>query len=316
MHRIGSAAGLIALLSVLTLSPPAAGAPVTVGANVADTSNTFAVGCNPACTKQDVADGSGQTMQSPCTGAVTRWRVNATTGATFKLRIIRDNGGGTFTSTASSGEQTTSGAGIAAFPASLPIAAGEYIGVDIETAGSILGRLLVADVAANLFRPVMVDGVPQGVESEEGEVVLVNADVACPHSLSVINAGIGKGTVTSAPAGLSCGATCSANYLDGTQVSLTATADPGSIFVGWGGGGCSGTGGCQVAMSNDQTVAASFAAAPPPTGQRAAALQKCGRRYKKTVEKKRASDELTAPITHHLKKKLRKCKRRAKQLPA
>jgi hypothetical protein len=319
VQRIGSAAGLVALLSALTLSSPAAGAPVTVGANVEDTSNTFAVGCSPACTFQDVADTPVQTMQSPCTGVVTRWRVNAAAGATFKLRIIRDNGVGTFTSTASSADQTTSGAGIAVFPASIPISAGEYIGVDLQTAGSILGRFLVADVEVNLFRPPMVDGVPQGVESGLPEAGLVNADVACPHSLNVINAGIGKGTVTSAPAGLSCGATCSADYLDGTQVSLTATPAPGSIFVGWGGGGCSGTGGCQVTMSSDQTVAAGFAAAPSPggpTGQRAAALEECGRRFKQAVKKKRAGDELTPPITHHLKKKLRKCKQRANQLPA
>src|SRR5437016_4533015 len=49
----------------------------------------------------------------------------------------------------------------------------------------------------------------------------------------------GNGRVTSAPAGLVCGGTCSANFLDGATVSLTATANPGAAFVSWT-GDCAG----------------------------------------------------------------------------
>jgi hypothetical protein len=316
MQKIGSAAGVLALLSALALSAPAAAAPVTIGANVADTSNTFELGCSPACTFQDITDKSVPMMQSPCTGVVTTWRVNAATSAPFKLRIIRVNGDLTFTSTASSAEETTSGAGIAEFPTTVPISAGEYIGLDITLASSVLGRFLGGESTANIFRPRMVDGVRQAPENELDEAVLVNADIACPHPLTVIKAGTGLGTVTSEPVGISCGGICSDSYLDGTQVGLTAIAAPGSIFAGWAGGGCSGTGGCQLTMSSDQAVSATFNTAPPgPTGARAAALHKCVRKYKKAVQRKRANDALTPSAKHRLTKKLRRCRRLASELP-
>jgi hypothetical protein len=83
-------------------------------------------------------------------------------------------------------------------------------------------------------------------------------------TLTVTKSGDGSGTVTSSPAGISCGATCSANFNTGTAVTLTVS-NPGSTFAGWSGGGCSGTGACTVTMSAAQTVNAQFnkVGAPP-----------------------------------------------------
>jgi hypothetical protein len=47
-------------------------------------------------------------------------------------------------------------------------------------------------------------------------------------------------------------------YDYGTPVTLTATADTGSIFTGWSGGGCSDTVNCVVTMSQAQSVTAVF----------------------------------------------------------
>src|SRR5207302_100401 len=66
-------------------------------------------------------------------------------------------------------------------------------------------------------------------------------------------------TVTSAPAGISCGATCAAAFPSGAAVPLTATPAAGSTFTGWSGGGCTGTGTCSVTMSAAQSVTATFA---------------------------------------------------------
>jgi len=85
------------------------------------------------------------------------------------------------------------------------------------------------------------------------------------HTLTVSPVGDGSGGVTSSPAGIDCGVTCSHAYNAGTQVTLTATADSGSTFTGWSGGACSGTGTCVVTLNSDTTVTATFAAnAPPP----------------------------------------------------
>jgi uncharacterized repeat protein (TIGR02543 family) len=78
-----------------------------------------------------------------------------------------------------------------------------------------------------------------------------------PHQLTVTKAGSGSGTVTSSPAGIDCGATCSASFPSGTAVTLTAAPDAGSTFTGWG-GDCTGTGPCVVTMDQDRTVTATF----------------------------------------------------------
>jgi phospholipase C len=67
----------------------------------------------------------------------------------------------------------------------------------------------------------------------------------------------GTGSVSSNPAGISCGQTCTANFNSGTVVQLTAVPDANSTFAGWG-GACSGTGTCQVTLQAAQSVTASF----------------------------------------------------------
>lgn len=51
--------------------------------------------------------------------------------------------------------------------------------------------------------------------------------------LKVSRSGKGSGTVTSVPDGISCGSTCTANYLPTTSITLTAEHDLGSTFAGW-----------------------------------------------------------------------------------
>ena len=53
--------------------------------------------------------------------------------------------------------------------------------------------------------------------------------------LAVVRAGLGSGTVTSAPAGITCGTSCSGSYASGTAVTLTAAPMTNSIFTGWSG---------------------------------------------------------------------------------
>lgn len=78
------------------------------------------------------------------------------------------------------------------------------------------------------------------------------------YGLWISKSGTGSGTVTSSPLGISCGSACNANYDYGTVVTLTQTPASGSVFAGWSGGGCSGTGNCAVTMSGDQNTTAAY----------------------------------------------------------
>jgi C1A family cysteine protease len=68
------------------------------------------------------------------------------------------------------------------------------------------------------------------------------------HAVKIVKPGKGAGTVTGS--GISCGTDCSEDLDPGTVVSLTATPEPGTVFAGWSGGGCSGTGACEVTVQN------------------------------------------------------------------
>jgi hypothetical protein len=89
-------------------------------------------------------------------------------------------------------------------------------------------------------------------------------------TVAVSKTGTGSGTVTSQPAGINCGTVCAISLQPGTLITLNATPATGSVFAGWSGGGCTGTGPCSFAGNSSVTVTASFSPAPvtsppPPT---------------------------------------------------
>jgi hypothetical protein len=81
-------------------------------------------------------------------------------------------------------------------------------------------------------------------------------------TLTVAKSGTGQGTVTSSPAGISCGSDCSEAYTNTTSVTLSAAPAAGSTFGGWSGGGCSGTGTCTLLLNTATSVTATFTATP------------------------------------------------------
>lgn len=79
-----------------------------------------------------------------------------------------------------------------------------------------------------------------------------------PNSLSVQISGLGSGTVTSASSDIVCSrGVCAMNYAAGAAITLTPTANAGSVFSGWT-GNCSGTGSCSLTMNSSKWITAKF----------------------------------------------------------
>ncbi|KJU83670.1 cell wall/surface repeat-containing protein [Candidatus Magnetobacterium bavaricum] len=86
----------------------------------------------------------------------------------------------------------------------------------------------------------------------------VTVSFVLKDALTLNKAGTGSGTVTSSPAGINCGSTCSYEFLKDASVTLTAAADQGSNFVSWS-GDCTGTTTtCTLTMSGGKIVTATF----------------------------------------------------------
>jgi hypothetical protein len=81
--------------------------------------------------------------------------------------------------------------------------------------------------------------------------------------LSIVLAGSGEGTVYDSSDGIICGSVCSVSVTAGWRVYLEGVSNQGDTFVGWSGGGCSGTSVCVLEPRADTFVTATFE--PEPT---------------------------------------------------
>jgi hypothetical protein len=121
-------------------------------------------------------------------------------------------------------------------------------------------------------RPVDFPGIANAVGGDGADIGAFEVQPTCAteatpseacHALSVVLAGTGSGSVSGAP-GISCPKTCSASFGASQRLVLTATAHAGSAFAGWS-GACGGRSTCDLAMSADRAVAATFTTAKGPS---------------------------------------------------
>jgi Divergent InlB B-repeat domain/Protein of unknown function (DUF1573)/Abnormal spindle-like microcephaly-assoc'd, ASPM-SPD-2-Hydin len=128
-----------------------------------------------------------------------------------------------------------------------PVAPGGTCAISVTftptTATTFNGTVLITDTATNSPQMVTLSG---------------TGTAANNVALTITEAGTGTGTVTSAPAGINCKPTCTANFASGTQVTLTATPADGSTFTGWSGNSCEGNGTCTFTITAATSVTATF----------------------------------------------------------
>jgi subtilisin family serine protease len=128
-------------------------------------------------------------------------------------------------------------------------------------------NLNVAQIRDAILNTGLPDPALNGVVSTGSRLNARNAVVSVVNNftVTVTKAGTGTGAVTSSPSGIHCGATCSRAFPSPGSVTLSATPTGESIFDGWTGGVCAGTGTCVV--STNATLTATFSTAPAALAQ-------------------------------------------------
>jgi hypothetical protein len=173
------------LASLILVTPGSA--EVTIGADVTQTPST-----SGTCAYNDSEVWPcvvvttwlpGPPVTSTCDGTITRFRLNGFVrpGNSYRLRVVRMDGDGTFTTTASSAPVVLGIEGVNEFATSLPVKTGEYIGLDFQNSTEDFGLRRVGTsptMSARVFRPFPADlAVANGFG--EAAYYLYNADVLC-----------------------------------------------------------------------------------------------------------------------------------------
>jgi hypothetical protein len=177
------AALLAALAAAITLIPAgtAAGAALRIGSNLLSTPTGAGV-CAVDCTVANLAlPASNQTpdgIVSPVNGTVTNWsyRSAAPSGAPISLRVLHPTGGSSFTGAGTTPSAPVFGGIQGQFPANLPIAIGDYLGLN---AG---GAQVIADGIAGAAQvswtgPPLADGSTRSATVNPGVETLIQATI-------------------------------------------------------------------------------------------------------------------------------------------
>ncbi|MEO8705087.1 MAG: choice-of-anchor D domain-containing protein [Kofleriaceae bacterium] len=128
-----------------------------------------------------------------------------------------------------------------------------------QTCGPTLAGGASCDVAVT-FAPALLGGVDGSlVVATDFEDFSAQLHGTGTSSLTIAHNGSGTGTITSTPAGIDCGTTCTASFSE--PVLLTAVATGGSTFAGWSDPSCTGSTCTVTPTTSARAITASFAAA-------------------------------------------------------
>ena len=132
-------------------------------------------------------------------------------------------------------------------------------GSDLDNAHAVavdpLGNAYVAGTTKSTDFPTK--NPYQGTNGGGYDVFIAKFNSFSLSTLSVSKLGDGSGSITSSPASIDCGTTCSAVFKKGKKVALVPTPESGSVFKEWT-GNCTSNGKCILTMSEDITVGATF----------------------------------------------------------
>jgi IPT/TIG domain len=242
MRKLLASAVALSVCLPAVLAPAAIAAPtITVGSSLITepTMKESFSGNSVTVANASVADPDALAA-SPVDGTVVRWRLGPqqTSGTTYRLDILRPFGAGAYVLAGASDPHSAATAWTEVFPTSLPIKAGDLIGLKVEApvASVTLAVVPVAGPAQYFWDPALTDSGPTAAPGTGKFEVNFNADVrAAPQVtlLSPASGPIGGGTVVtiaganfSAISGVTFGSAPAPSFSVDSEGAITATAPP------------------------------------------------------------------------------------------
>ncbi|HEU0317656.1 MAG TPA: IPT/TIG domain-containing protein [Solirubrobacteraceae bacterium] len=217
------AATLLALLGGALAPARGLALVVTLGTPTASFGANQSLSSCSSCTQFQLV-APGYSLTAPAAGRVTVWR--AMGRGPLALRILRPEGAG-LVAVAASGSVSLAGTGT--FAVSLPIAAGDQIGVDLlpTTAPTPSAQLHFANLSGALFgqaQPAAAAGAALNAGSQASGAISLNADVA----IAPVATGL---DVTSGSTAGGTPVAVTGRFLDGVT-SVTIGGTPASFTLG------------------------------------------------------------------------------------
>ncbi len=181
---------------------------------------------------------AGANATSPISGAILRWRVLDATGGPFELRVLKPDGGGTYTPVGTSAPESPTALTTQTFTASLPIQAGDTIALYNTNASDRLGWFSsLAGAGFYAWVPPLAENTARAPNfTVSGSELAFNADVQPPPGIITIspNSGSISGGTSVLIAGhdfegataVKFGSTLASSFTVNSETAVTAVAPP------------------------------------------------------------------------------------------
>jgi hypothetical protein len=172
MKRATSLIGALAV-SGLVAASPAQATTVTIGSPGPASAVSALLGGTATVVNTSIP---GATVTAPGNGVVTSWKIANASGGPFFLQIVHSAGGAAFTSTGTSGPGPITSTGTLTFPANLPIAKGDFIGLVNTSNSDRVGAATTPGAAFIFFTPALGAAPQTSSGGDDGEIGF-NAEV-------------------------------------------------------------------------------------------------------------------------------------------
>jgi hypothetical protein len=166
-------------LAAVAIGSAGQGQTVTLGNVIASTTpKTNICPSGTDCTYLPFQGPSTPAMQVPSDGTVTSFSINSdSTGGTVQLRVLRPATGGQFTAVSSSSAETIAATGISTFAVSMPVKAGDVIGLDNDSSALLFDTALPSPIT-EYYEPALADGQTAAPSNtQDGDQLLLSATV-------------------------------------------------------------------------------------------------------------------------------------------